>query len=308
MSGGLPGRRYSRLISALERVRPTGSGAAMARNAGGIVKGIGLTVLRLARWRAKFARVPQYAWKNPRGPKAPDDPMSAIRILGKNPIQWFYASLRRYGLGQTIAIMWSVVVDARFDPKYGTDTARRIPREEIETRSENIVHCVNYGASKELPFRKLMSRLNLPKDGVFVDLGSGKGRALMLAAKYGFRKVIGIEFSGALCAAARDNLQKFLRKFPSRSKIEVIESDVTKYEFGDDETVFFMLDPFNAPVLTQVLQNIRASVERNPRKIWLIYSVPRERHIIDQAGLFTHNELHVVVGAEFRVYSNSPVA
>ncbi|HEY4245793.1 MAG TPA: class I SAM-dependent methyltransferase [Lacunisphaera sp.] len=230
--------------------------------------------------------------------------MSAIRILGKNPVQWFYASLRRYGLGQTIAIMWSVMVDAGFDYRYGTDTARRIPRSEIETNSENIVHCVNYGASKEMPFRKLMSRLNLPKDGVFVDLGSGKGRALMLAAKYGFRKVIGVEFSGALCTAARENLQKFLHKCPSRSHVEVIESDVTKYAFHDDETVFFMLDPFNAPVLTQVLQNIRVSVERSPRTIWLIYSVPREQHIIDQAGLFKHNELHVVVGAEFRVYSN----
>jgi SAM-dependent methyltransferase len=233
--------------------------------------------------------------------------MSRFQILGKNPFQWFFESVRRYGLGQTFTIIWSVIVDARFDRKYGTDTARRIPREQIQTGSENIVHCVNYGASKEVPFRKLMKKLQLPREGVFVDLGSGKGRALMLASKYGFRKVIGIEFSGALCNAARANLEKFLRKYPTASQIEVIESDVTKYAFDDDETVFFMLDPFNAPVLTQVLQNIRASVERKPRKIWLIYSVPREQNIIDQAELFTHNELHVVVGAEFRTYSNSPL-
>lgn len=232
--------------------------------------------------------------------------MSKIRILGKNPLNWFFESVRHYGLGQTLTIMWSVIVDARFDSTYGTDTARRIPREEIETKSENIVYCVNYGASKELPFRKLMARLNLPREGVFVDLGSGKGRALMLAAKYGFRKVIGVEFSGTLCTIARSNLQKFLSKFPSRSQIEVIESDVIKYPFRDDETVFFMLDPFDAPILTQVLANIRASVERKPRTIWLIYSVPREQHIIDQAGIFPHNRLYVVVGAEFRVYSNAP--
>jgi predicted RNA methylase len=151
-----------------------------------------------------------------------------------------------------------------------------------------------------------MSRLKLPRDGVFVDLGSGKGRALMLAAKYGFRKVIGIEFSGALCAVARDNLQKFKQKFSTPSEVEVIESDVTKYQLRDDETVFFMLDPFNAPVLTQVLANIKASVERRPRTIWLIYSVPREQHIVDQAGLFTRNQLYFLVGAEFRVYTNAP--
>lgn len=232
--------------------------------------------------------------------------MSKIRVLGKNPLRWFFESLQRYGLRQTLAIMGSVIVDMGFDFRYGTDTARRIPRSEIATDSENLVHCVNYGASKEMPFRGLMRRLKLSQDGVFVDLGSGKGRALMLAAKYGFRKVIGIEFSGALCATARENVRKFSHKCPSRSQIEIIESDVTKYQLRDDETVFFMLDPFNAPVLAEVLRNIRASVGRKPRPIWLIYSVPREQHIIDQAGIFTQDELHVVVGAEFRVYSNEP--
>lgn len=234
--------------------------------------------------------------------------MSGIRILGKNTARWFFDSMRGFGLGQTLVIIWSVVVDAWFDFRYGTETSRRIPREQIATNSENIVHCVNYGASKAMPFKRLMRRLNLPKDGVFVDLGSGKGRALMLATTYGFRKVIGIEFSGDLCIKARENLQKFMRKCPSRSKVEVVESDVTKYKMRDDETVFFMLDPFNAPVLAEVLRNIRSSVEKCPRTIWLIYSVPREQHIIEQSGLFTQSRLHVVVGAEFRVYSNDPAA
>jgi len=235
--------------------------------------------------------------------------MSSYRILGKNPVGWFLESRRRFGFIQTLTIIWSVIVDASFDRRYGTDTFRRIPREQIATPSENIVHCVNYGASKAVPFMRLMQRLNLPKNGVFVDLGSGKGRAVMLAASYGFRKVIGIEFSGALCATANENLRKYLRKRPSASEIAIIESDVTQYQLRDDETVFFLLDPFNGPVLQQVLQNIRASLERIPRSIWLIYSVPRERELIDQSGIFQPGQAYVVVGAEFRVYSNrSPIS
>ncbi len=231
----------------------------------------------------------------------------SFQIFGKNPFRWFVESIRYYGLWTTGAIIWSVMIDARFDRKYGTDTARRIPREKIITESENIVHCVNYGASKELPFRKLMKRLNLSRDNVFVDFGSGKGRALMLAAKYGFRKVVGIEFSGELCACARANIGNFTKKFLTPSQIEVIESDVTMYPFRDDETIFFMLDPFNAPVLTQVLANVRASVERRPRTIWLIYSVPREQHVVEQIGLFTESQRYFLVGAEFCVYTYTPV-
>ena len=234
--------------------------------------------------------------------------MSKLRILGKNPFRWLFESLRRFGFGQTMAIMWSVLVDLSFDYRYGTDTFRRIPRDEIGTDSENKVHCVNYGASKALPFMGLMRLLKFPTDGVFVDLGSGKGRALMLAAKYGFRRVIGVEFSAELCTTARANLKKYLHKSPSQSQVEVVHSDVTQYQLRDDETVFFMLDPFNAPVLAQVLANIRASLARRPRTLWLIYSVPRERETIDQSGLFQQDQLHVVVGAEFRVYSNDPAA
>src|SRR4051812_7310314 len=82
------------------------------------------------------------AWKKISGNEALHAThMSKLRILGKNPLRWFFDSLRRYGLGQTLAIIWSVVIDARFDRKYGTDTARRIPLEQIPTDSENIVHC-----------------------------------------------------------------------------------------------------------------------------------------------------------------------
>ncbi len=234
--------------------------------------------------------------------------MSTLSILGKNPFSWFIQSLRRFGLWQTLTIMWSVMVDMSFDYRHGTDTFRRIPREAIQTDSENIVHCVNYGASKAVPFLRLMRLLDFPKDGVFVDLGSGKGRAVMLASKYGFRKVIGVEFSAELCAKARENIRKFLRKSPSRSQIEIVHSDATLYQLNDDETVFFLLDPFVAPVMVKVLENIRESLKRRPRTIWLVYSVPREQQLVAESGIFVQNRLHVVVGAEFRVYSNDPSA
>ncbi|MBI1178647.1 methyltransferase domain-containing protein [bacterium] len=224
-------------------------------------------------------------------------------IFGKNPVTWFRESVQRFGWTQTLTIIWSVVVDTSFDRRFGTDTTRRIPVEKIKTTSSNIVHSMKYGASKAMPFRKLMAELKLPTDGVFVDLGSGKGRAVMLAAEYGFRKVIGLEFSGELCRTAEDNLRKFLRKRPTESHVEIIETDVTQYRLSDEETVFFLFDPFHAPILKQVMQNILESAERRPRDLWLIYHAPREQQVIEESGLFTDSKLHVVLGAEFMVYS-----
>ena len=234
--------------------------------------------------------------------------MNVFRVLGKNPFTWFYYSTRSFGLAHTLTVIWSVVIDSSFDVYYGTDTVRRVARTSIEANSANVVHAQDYGASKAVPFIRLMRRLNLPKDSVFVDLGSGKGRALMLAAKYGFRKVVGVEFSGALCEKARINIKKFLRKCPSRSKIEIVESDVAKYQLSDEETVFFMFDPFNAPVLRQVLENIRESVKRKPRPVWLVYGTPREQEVIVRSGVFSRNERHMIIGVEFRIFSSETIA
>jgi methylase of polypeptide subunit release factors len=44
------------------------------------------------------------------------------------------------------------------------------------------------------------------KDFTFIDLGSGKGRALVLALSYPFRRVVGVEFALELHRVAEANL------------------------------------------------------------------------------------------------------
>jgi SAM-dependent methyltransferase len=195
-------------------------------------------------------------------------------------------------------------LDASFDIIHGTETLRRLPPDRIQTDSENKIHSSYYGATKARPFLQLLRRLRLPQNAVFVDLGAGKGRVVMLAAKHGFRKIIGLEFSNPLCLQARANLEGFLRKCPSNSEVEIIESDVTQYHWSDEETIFFMFDPFSSQILSQVLKNIRISLERRPRTLWLIYNSPRDHATVEASGLFVGHQTHIIAGGEFRVYSN----
>jgi predicted RNA methylase len=41
----------------------------------------------------------------------------------------------------------------------------------------------------------------------FVDIGSGKGRALIIAAEYAFKRIIGVEYSPSLATICRRNLE-----------------------------------------------------------------------------------------------------
>jgi SAM-dependent methyltransferase len=220
-----------------------------------------------------------------------------------NPFVWARDSIRRRGLIRTSQIASSTAGDFLFDLRYGTDTRRWVEAEELDTDSENKAHAAHYQATKARPFLKLLRRLELPPGSVFVDFGSGKGRVLLLAAHHGFRRVVGVEFSPRLCALARRNVTAFSTVGVLLSPIDVVEADVTAFEISSDLNIFYFYNPFNAPVLSKVLDNMRRSVKAAPRKLWLIYNTPKHHELIHQSGLFGSCSRHEIGGTEFKVYT-----
>jgi SAM-dependent methyltransferase len=222
-----------------------------------------------------------------------------------NALGWAVRSTKEKGVVQTIKIACNVAMDLRFDWKYGTDTMRWVDRNSLDTQSDNRSHSAPYRATKVGPLLQLLNTLNLPRDSNFVDIGSGKGRVLLIASQYGFHRVVGIEFSGELCAIARKNVEAFSRNAKPVSSIEVIETDATKYRFRAEDRVFFMYNPFDAFILAKVVDNIRRSLEENPRNAWLIYNTPLHHEVIKSAGLFRSDSFYEIGGNHFRVYTNA---
>lgn len=223
---------------------------------------------------------------------------------GMNVLRWAWKSAREKDIFQTVKIAGNFLRDLSFDWRHGTDTMRRLDRDALDTRIENQSHSSSYGATKVGPFLRLMTQLDLPRDCHFVDIGAGKGRVLLMAAQYGFRKVIGIERAGRLCAIARNNVELFRRKHPTLSPIEVIEADATKYSFDAEDRVFFMYNPFDSFILAQVLDNLGRSLEEEPRPIWLIYNTPKYHDVVKASHLFKSDSFFEIGGNHFRVYMN----
>lgn len=218
------------------------------------------------------------------------------------PFRWAIASIQHKGLIETVKIATSVSIDLLFDWRYGTDTIRWVERAAIDTSSENKPRSTPYQATKARPLLRLLEALVLPRDSVFVDIGSGKGRVLLIASGYGFRKVVGIEFSGTLCNIARKNVEVFGKSAQLRSPIEVVEADATQYRFRPEERVFYMYNPFDASVMAQVIENLRGSLKTNPRKVWLIYNTPVHHEVVHQSGLFKTDSYVENAGNRFRIY------
>ncbi len=221
-----------------------------------------------------------------------------------NPLSWAFRSVARRGLVQTFKVACSVVVDTGFDLRYGTDTMRWVEIKALNFESEHKVNATSYRATKAGPLQKLMRKLDLPKAGVFVDLGSGKGRVLLIAAQVGFEKIVGVEFLRELCEIARENVNAFARRTHTAARIDVVESDVASYRIGSTHNVFFIYDPFDEVVMAQLLANLRSSVTQFPRKIWLIYNTPIHDAIIGESQLFCEGDEFEISGTRFKVYHN----
>jgi SAM-dependent methyltransferase len=231
--------------------------------------------------------------------------VNPLVALSANPLTAALKSVAREGLPYTIKAVVSTVLDVHFDLRYGTDTLRRVEMNTLNFESEHKIHATWYQPTQAGPLRDILRKLDLPKDGVFVDLGSGKGRVLLIAAQFGFKKVVGVEFSRELCEIACDNVKVFTQRTHITARIDVVESDVAAYPIEPDQEVFFMNNPFEEVVMNGVLANLRSSVTQFPRKIWLIYHNPRCGELVANSELFCACQEIKTSGSKFRVYNNS---
>ena len=78
--------------------------------------------------------------------------------------------------------------------------------------------------------------------------------------------------------------------------IEVHCADVCDFELPDGNVVYYLFNPFQPPLLGQVFQRIRDSVQRAPRSILIAYCNPwAGTQLLDTFGFRKLRETQVIV-------------
>lgn len=215
-------------------------------------------------------------------------------------------SLRTFGFVRTCGVIRSRVEDFVFDARYGTDTSRINMLDELELDAESRRHGQRYQPTGAYSFRNIMRRLAPPPKSVLVDYGSGKGRVLMMAARYPFSRVVGIEFSAELCDVAHRNVAAFRAREQRAAPIDIVQTDVRKYEYRHDETIFYFFHPFDEAILRATLEGIRASLEARPRRASLVYYLPKHRELVESDSLFKLRETFTIGGYDCMLFDHTP--
>lgn len=172
--------------------------------------------------------------------------------------------------------------DRAFDALLARTTAGRIPPESLGVAAPSARFAAEYAPTPVALFELMLASIRGPlQDFTFVDLGSGKGRILCLAACKPFRRVVGVEFSPALHEAAVANIAALRQSGRARARVvEPLLTDATTYALPSGPLVVYLYNPFSEPILFEVLAKLEAAIERHQQLIYVIYFNAQHRQLL----------------------------
>jgi len=162
-----------------------------------------------------------------------------------------------------------------------------------------------YQPTEAAAFREMMEGLGIDFSRfTFIDIGSGKGRVLLLAADFPFRRIVGVELLPELHAVALDNLQRLSDK---SSSIAAVCADATSFEFPLDPLVIYLFHPLLEWGLRKVIGNLARSLREHPRDILVVYHNPIFGGMVESAEFrkVTAAEQYAVYASECGAIANA---
>ncbi len=210
------------------------------------------------------------------------------------------SSFHNHGVKETALIIWRALArrldprwhrqrrewereqqcDREFDRLHGVDTRGDIPLERLGIPAQDIDR--GHGLYRPIwgnLFTEAMALLPIRhEDFVFVDYGSGKGKALLLASNYPFRKIIGVDFSRSLHASAVANIGSFRSPTQRCTDITTACGDAMQFDPPRAPLVCFFFNPFDAPTWRKILDGLQVSWSHTPRDIFIVYVNIRSVH------------------------------
>ena len=162
-----------------------------------------------------------------------------------------------------------------YDWRHNVSTCGDVSVDSLGEVGNNADHAAPYAPSHPTFLDSVIRNLDIDyRQYEFVDVGSGKGRVLLVASEFPFARIQGVEFSRPLHDIAMRNVQRYSSRTQQCKNVEPIHGDAIEYEFPRSPLVLFMFNPFRPAVLAPVLRNLEASIAERPRDVLLLYTAP----------------------------------
>jgi hypothetical protein len=183
-------------------------------------------------------------------------------------------------------VLLNAVSEARcryYDWQHGVNTCGDAKLADLTLVGSNADHGVFYHPAHPKFLREVLNSLKIDfSTYTFIDLGSGKGRALLVASEYPFAEIIGVEFAAELHEIAARNIQSYRSKTQRCKNVRSVNLDAAEFEMPATPLVLYLFNPFRPAVLVPVLQRLQRSLDAHPRDVTMIYAAPFHAGLIEQ--------------------------
>ena len=196
-------------------------------------------------------------------------------------LHYFFYVARRWDPLLALFVIYYEIVGER---KYNINTIGADELKSLEDKGIDISHATMYMPVNYYVLGHVMKEIvKYPHNKTFLDIGSGKGRPMIVAAEYGFEQITGIDFSKELCKDAEININLYSKKNPAAS-FTIINNEAYYYDIPADITTIFLFNPFDEFIMSGVVVNIIKSQRKNPRTIRVIYVNPQYKNLFLERG------------------------
>jgi hypothetical protein len=124
----------------------------------------------------------------------------------------------------------------------------------------------------------------------FIDIGAGKGRALLMAAHYPFRRILGIELLPELHRVAKENIARYKSDSQQCFMIDCFLCDASDFVFPPEPTVLYLFNPLPESGLARMIGNLERSLREHPRAVFVLYHNPLLEPVLARSGVFERIE------------------
>jgi hypothetical protein len=196
------------------------------------------------------------------------------------------------------------LVEDEFDRLYGVETSTRVHLTDLKIDSPNWIYAGGYWPTSSEIIHEVLASLPIRyEDFAFIDFGSGKGRVLLQASDWPFRKITGVEFSSELHAIAVNNIKRYKNEKQKCREVEAVCMDFTQFEIPAGPLVAFLYNPSSEAITATLASNIARSLVEKPRELWVIYVTPTYR-VFDGGKPLDLRKLKA--NDKYAIFSNAP--
>jgi SAM-dependent methyltransferase len=161
-------------------------------------------------------------------------------------------------------------------------------------------HVVESSPSWNKYLVRLLKDLHINNQDTILDIGCGKGSAMLAMLKFPFARVDGIELSKEISEIAIRNLTKL-----KKQRWQIFNGDAITYEDYHAYSMLYLYHPFRDEIMRQVVANIHSSISGREQEMLVIYNNPVCHELIVKDGVFCkQREYPDGWGKGIFVYSN----